>query len=258
MDSDLRPLAEDSVHAGKLGAVGMIIAGNSGPALSIATGFLISPCHVLTAAHVLAPPGTRVKIGMPVQFLPKGQNSRALVQPAWGRVVAADPDFIMTEAAPGFDLKAISRDWGLIELDRPLPELEPIKLIYPGSRIADNARFAIIGYPFGGRQISLHAQEHCSNWSSHGSIDLTGVIIADCAVRQGMSGGPLLIEGHAAPLAAGIVVERVDISRKVMAVAVPTYVFAETILAVMRESDVCAAGAPFALPPDPVRIQTLK
>lgn len=249
-DSDLRPLSEDSVLSGKLGAVGMVIAGESGPNLSLASGFLISPCHVLTAAHVLARPGQPVKIGMPVQFLAKGQNPRALVPPAWGRVVAADPAFVMSEQPPGFDRQAIARDWGLVELERPLPDIAPIKLVFPGARIAANALFSIVGYPFGGRSISLHAQEHCRNWSSfHAQTTLAGVIIADCAVRQGMSGGPLLVEGNAEPLAAGIVVERVDIGKKVMTVAVPSTIFAETVVAAMRDSDVCAAGSPFAWPP---------
>ena len=250
-DIDVQPLSDDSAFSGKLGAVGMILAGDAGPALSIATGFLISPCHVLTAAHVLARPGTGVKLGMNVQFLPRDKNGRTARQAAWGRIVAADPDFVMTETPPGFDLKAIARDWGLVELDRPLPDAEPIKLVYPGARLANNARFSIVGYPFGSRQISLQAHEHCPYWSGHhGSIDLDGAIIADCAVRQGMSGGPLLIEGSTAPLAAGIVVERVEIARKIMAVAVPGHIFAEKVLAAMRESDVCAAGAPFAWPPD--------
>lgn len=250
-DIDLQPLPDDSALSGKLGAVGMLIAGDAGTTLSIATGFLISPCHVLTAAHVLARPGAGVKIGMTVQFLPRDKNGRTARQAAWGRIIAADPDFVMTETPPGFDLKAIARDWGLVELDRPLPDIEPIKLVYPGSRMANNARFSIVGYPFGSRQIGLQAHEHCPYWSGHhGSIDLGGLIIADCAVRQGMSGGPLLIEGNAAPLAAGIVVERVEIARKIMAVAVPSHIFAENILAAMRESDVCAAGAPFAWPPD--------
>jgi len=230
----------------------MIFAGDTSTALSIATGFLISPCHVLTAAHVLARPGAGVRLGMTVQFLPKDNNGRTARQPAWGRIVAADPEFVMTEAPPGFNLKAIARDWGLIELDRPLPDIEPIKLVYPGARLPTNAQFSIVGYPFGSRRSGLQAHEHCPYWSGHhGHFDVGGVIIADCAVSQGMSGGPLLIEGNAAPLAAGIVVERIEIARKIMTVAVPSQVFAEKVVAAMRQSDVCAAGAPFAWPPDP-------
>lgn len=250
-DTDLRPLSEDSILSGTLGAIGMVVAGDGG-ALSLATGFLISPCHVLTAAHVLARPGQHVRLGDPVKFSPSGKNGRAMTQPAWGRVVAADPDFLMSETPPGFNPPAVARDWGLVELDHPLNDIEPIKLVFPGARITPLSSFSIVGYPFGARQITLHAQEHCANWSGHHvSVDMGSMVIVDCAVRQGMSGGPLLIDGNAVPLAAGIVVERVEIGRKVMTVVVPSATFGDKVVAAMRESEVCAAGSPFAWPPEP-------
>lgn len=249
LDSELQPLAAESTLTGKLGAVGMVVSGEPGSAISMATGFLISACHVLTAGHVLARTGKSARIGMPVKYLPKGESGRASVPAVWGRVVAADPDFVMSEGPPGFDLRAIAQDWGLVELDRPLAGVEPIKLLPAGSRVARNALFSIVGYPLGSRQIGLYADEHCRNWSGHhGAASLANVIFADCAVRQGMSGGPLLLDDSATPLAAGIVVKRVVISQKVMTVAVPSHVFAEKVMAAMRDSEVCAAGSPFALP----------
>jgi len=59
----------------------------------------------------------------------------------------------------------------------------------------------------------------------------------------------LLLEGNDQALVAGIVVERVEIGRKVMTVAVPSAIFAESVVTAMRESEVCAVGSPFALPP---------
>ncbi|MBI2278141.1 MAG: trypsin-like peptidase domain-containing protein [Dechloromonas sp.] len=248
-DSELQPLAADSALAGKLGAVGIVVSGEPGSAISMATGFLISACHVLTAGHVLARTGQSARIGIPVKFIPKGESGRASLPAVWGRVVAADPDFVMSEGPPGFDLQAIARDWGLIELDHPLAGVEPIKLVFPGSRLARDALFSIVGYPLGSRQIGLYAHEHCRNWAGHhGSAGLTNVVFADCAVRQGMSGGPLLVDDSETPLAAGIVVKRVVFSQKIMAVAVPSHVFAKKIEAAMRDSEVCAAGSPFALP----------
>lgn len=250
-DNDLRLLSEDSPLHSQLAAVGMVIAGDTGSKLSLASGFMISPCHVLTAAHALALPGHGVKIGMSVKFLPKGKNSRSMAPEVWGRVVASDPDFVMREAAPGFNLRIIARDWSLIELDRPLPEIEPIKLLFPEAPIPEGARFSIVGYPLGGRVLGLHAQAHCPLWSGHGVVDTGGLLIADCAVRQGMSGGPLLLEGKDTVLAAGIVVERVEFGSKVMTVAVPSARFAETAVAAMRDSEICAVGSPFTLPPAP-------
>ena len=81
-----------------------------------------------------------------------------------------------------------------------------------------------------------------------GRIRAAGITCGRHPLRQGMSGGPLLLDDSATPLAAGIVVKRVVFSQKIMAVAVPSHVFAEQIMAAMRDSRVCAAGSPFALP----------
>jgi hypothetical protein len=63
-----------------------------------------------------------------------------------------------------------------------------------------------------------------------------------------MSGGPLLLEGDDQPVAAGVIVKRVEFGQKVMTVAVGTRVFADAILAAMQDSEVCAAGSPFVWP----------
>lgn len=248
-DDDLQPLSADSTLSGKLGALGIVISGEPGSSISMASGFLISACHVLTAGHVLARTGKSARVGMPVKFIPKGESGKESVAAVWGRVVAADADFVMTPGVPGIDLKVIARDWGLVELDQPLAGVEPIKLLYPGSRLAADAQLAIAGYPFGSRRSRLHAQEHCRNWvGHHGRTSLSGVIFADCAVRLGMSGGPLLLEGDDQPVAAGVIVKRVEFGQKVMTVAVGTRVFADAILAAMQDSEVCAAGSPFVWP----------
>lgn len=248
-DEELQPLPEDSALSGRMGALGIVISGEPGSSISLASGFLISACHVLTAAHVLARTGKSASLGMPVKFIPKGERGAASVAAVWGRVVAADAEFVMAPGIPGIDLQAIARDWGLVELDQPLAGVEPIKLLHPGARLAPDAQLAIVGYLSGGRRSRLHTQEHCRNWAGHhGRSSLAGVIFADCAVRLGMSGGPLLLEGDDQPVAAGIIVKRVEFGRKVMTVAVGTSVFAEAILAAMQASKVCAAGAPFVWP----------
>ena len=250
LDNELQPLAPESILAGRLGAVGMVIAGR-GESLSIATGFLVSPCHVLTAAHVLARVGENVRLGTSARFVPDGGKNAALAERSvWGKVVAANPDFVMTAAPGRFDLPTIAQDWGLIELDTPLADVTPIKMLFAGSKIASNARLSIAGYPAGGAGHRMHAHEHCRNWSSfHGAEELPGVVIADCAVRAGMSGGPMLLEGGREPVAAGIVVERFEIGQKIMAIGVSIAAFADSIDAAMRASEVCAVGSPFVWPP---------
>jgi hypothetical protein len=169
--------------------------------------------------------------------------------PVTGRVVAASQDFIMEAAPFGFDQKRIPNDWALIELDRAVSGIEPIRMLYPEAVIPADAGYTVVGYPLGQMRQGLFAQEHCRNWSSpHGGPALKGILIADCAVRSGMSGGPLLLDDESQVIAAGIVVERFTIGQKVMTVGVPVAAFAEKMTAAMRDSEICAVGAPFVWP----------
>lgn len=251
LDSELQPLAKDSPLAGQLGAVGMVVSGEGPHGRSVATGFLVSACHVLTAAHVLANPEEHVKIGTALRFFPEGGSPLPFFERAvWGRVVAAGEHFVMHDGPGHFDLQNIAEDWALIELERPVPGVEPFKLLFPGATVDDERTFAIVGYPAQAAGPGLHAQEHCPNRSNvHGNHDLPGVLFVDCAVRQGMSGGPLLLEGGTTPVAAGIVVQRFEMGERILTVAVPSSAFGEQINAAMRESDICAAGQPFVWPP---------
>ncbi|AXS80305.1 serine protease [Dechloromonas sp. HYN0024] len=242
-DDDLRRVEATSPLAGRLAAVGRVHAGH-GAGLSMATGFLVSTCHVLTAGHVLAKQGTHVQVGSEARFFPSGTALRVN-----GRVVAASQDFVMAVAPSGFDQQRIPNDWALIELDQPVSGIEPIHLLYPGASTASDTVYTVVGYPLGQVQQGLYAQEQCRNWSTaHGGLSLKGVLIADCAVRSGMSGGPVLLDDGAQMIAAGIVVERFTIGQKIMAIGVPVAAFAEQVEAAMRDSDICAAGAPFAWP----------
>jgi hypothetical protein len=56
------------------------------------------------------------------------------------------------------------------------------------------------------------------------------------------------VEADRQLIAAGIVVERVEVGAKIVAVAVATRSFADKISPVMRASRVCAPGQPFARP----------
>ncbi|NTV71359.1 MAG: trypsin-like peptidase domain-containing protein [Azonexaceae bacterium] len=246
-DGDLKRVEADSALAGRLAAVGKVFSGH-GATLSMASGFLVSSCHVLTAGHVLAKAGEQVQLGAEVRFFPGGTSAdRAL--PVTGRVVAASQDFIMEAAPFGFDQKRIPNDWVLIELDRALSGIEPIRLLYPEAVTPADAAYTVVGYPLGQVRQGLFAQEHCRNGSSpHGGTALKGILIADCAVRSGMSGGPMLLDDENQAIAAGIVVERFTIGQKVMTIGVPVAAFAEKMSAAMRDSEICAVGAPFVWP----------
>jgi hypothetical protein len=252
-DDDLQLVEAGSALAGRLSAVGRVYSGY-GPALSMASGFLVSSCHVLTAGHVLAKVGESVRLGAEVRFFPGGppantRTSAGSAMPVSGRVVAASQDFVMQVAPSGFDQQRIPNDWALIELDHAVNGIEPVRLLYPAALTPSDAAYTVGGYPLGQARQGLFAQEHCLNWSgNHGGASLKGILIADCAVRAGMSGGPLLLDGESQVIAAGILVERFTIGQKIMSIGVPVAAFAEKIEAAMRESDICAVGAPFVWP----------
>lgn len=248
-DSDLTPVEQGSALATKFAAVGKVISGH-GASVSMATGFLVSSCHVLTAGHVLAKIGEHVRIDSEIRFLlgssPTGSKS---ILPVAGRVVAASQDFIMQLTPAGLDQKRTPNDWALIELDSAILNIEPIKLLYPQSTVPLALGYTVVGYPLGQIRQGLFVHEHCRSWSSaHGGLPLNGILVADCAVQAGMSGGPILLDIENEIVAAGIMVERFTIGQKVMTIAVPISAFAEQIDSAMRESAICAIGSPFVWP----------
>lgn len=248
-DDDLKMVAAGSTLAGRLNAVGKVFSGQ-GATLSMASGFLVSSCHVLTAGHVLAKAGEHVQLGSEVRFFPGSMEAQPNMRlPVTGRVVAASQDFVMEAAPFGFDQRRIPNDWALIELDQAISGIEPIRLLFPETVPPADAEYTVVGYPLGQVRQGLFAQEHCRNWSSpHGGQALKGILIADCAVRSGMSGGPMLLDDENQVIAAGIVVERFTIGQKVMTIGVSVATFGEKMNAVMRDSEICAVGVPFVWP----------
>jgi len=247
-DADLKPIPERSPLSGRIGAVGVVILGEPERMRSIGTGFLVTTCHVLTARHVLALDGERVRIGTQVRFVPTlGSVAVALARRAvFGEVVAAGASIVPAEAAQKGGYRA-NQDWALIELEHPIANIEPLKILYPGASLAPGVRMSAVGYSASAHMLSINVDEHCAlRRNFHGRVAFPGVLFADCAVRSGMSGGPLLIDTGTQLIAAAIIVERVEIGEEVTAVGVSAQAFADKIGTVMRASQVCAAGQPFA------------
>ena len=252
-DADLAPLAANSPLAGRLGAVGMILAGSAERPRALGTGFLVTPCHVLTAAHVLARSGFPVETGMPARFVPSsGERAFALGRHAVeGRVVVAGTGFVAGGASATRDPAQVAGDWALLELEAPLAGVDPIHLLYPGASVGIDTPVSAIGYAASASMTYLYAHENCRRREdAHSGRFASQMLLADCAVRPGMSGGPLLLEGSDRSLiAAGVLAERIQMGQRVLAVAVPVPAFAATIAPLIRQSQRCAAGAPFAVPP---------
>lgn len=251
-DAELQPLGRDSPLAGRLGAIGMVLVGEMERTRALGTGFLVTPCHLLTAAHVLARGDSPARVNMPARFVPSsGERAFAFNRDQiYGRVVAIDDAYRPGSAGSMADPANVARDWALIELEQAVAGVEPFKMLYPGANLAPDARLHAVGYASSPAMTYLYAHENCRlRDSSHGQAFAGRMLIADCAVRPGMSGGPLLYEVPGGQLlTAGIVVERIQSGDRVLAVAVPVPAFAPHITAAMRSSNVCAAGQPYAAP----------
>jgi V8-like Glu-specific endopeptidase len=254
-DADLQPLAPGSALAGRLGAIGMVIVGEMERVRALGTGFLVTPCHVLTAAHVLARGDSPASLNMPVRFVPSsGERAFALNRhQVYGRVVAIDAGYRAGASGSMTDPSQVGRDWALIELESPAPGVEPFKMLYPGAPLPPDAVLHALGYASSPAMTYLYAHEHCKlRASTHGPLFSGRMIIADCAVRPGMSGGPLLLESASGQLiTAGIVVERIEMGERILAAAVPIQAFAKQVTPILRASNTCAAGQPFAVPTQP-------
>jgi V8-like Glu-specific endopeptidase len=251
-DLDLQPLAKDSPLLGRLGAIGMVIVGEPDHIRAMGSGFLVTPCHVLTAGHVVTHGTDPIKLGLEVRFVPSS-GERAFVyrqNEIYGKVIAASEHFVAHQYTETFDVDNIAQDWALIELEQTLPEIQPLKLLYAGTLLPAETSMFSLGYAASRGMTYLYAHEHCPLRPGHHGAGMFGqLLLADCAVRPGMSGGPLLFEGQDRQLvAAGIVVERFQSGERVLTVAVPTRSFADQITPLLRASRVCAAGQPFALP----------
>ena len=244
-------MPDRSPLAGRLGAVGIVTVGEPARIRSMGTGFMVSPCHVLAAGHVLAQQEGRVREGMAAQFVPTmGNTAIALTDRAVrGRVVAAGDNFQAVSSVIKSDLRNAANDWALIELDRPILNIEPFKILHPGPALAPDTLLSAVGYTANRQMLFINVHENCAvRKDFHANYRFPDVLIADCAVRSGMSGGPLLMDAGTHLIVAGIIVERIEVGAKVVAVAVSTHSFADRIATVMRSSEICAVGQPFALP----------
>jgi len=254
-DSDLRPIPEQSPLSGRLGALGVVMLGEPGHVHATGTGFLVSSCHVLTAGHVIGSQGSKSAVGTQVRFAPiKGTVAVALDdRSVRGAVVAAGESATMPGAPVQAALRNTMEDWALIELDRPISDIDPFKILYRGAQLSASIPVSVVGYTLGSYLFSVYAHENCRIRGDLSGADLSyRALVADCAVREGMSGGPMLVDLHGQLVALGIVSQRVEVGSKVAVLAVSARSFGEKIASAMRSSQVCAVGQPFALPLDVV------
>ena len=209
-DDDRRPLARLKGTEG--GAIGLVFYQAANGQFAAGTGFLVSPCHVLTAYHVAAG-GEKVDENSASMFyigegakgpdfpdLNRFADSSAAHPVLWGRYVRSGDDSNLLVRAQSVERNGWE-DWALLELDKCFGaapysygylKLAPVttrELMKSGASLAAHS----IGLPGDKSALSLWEDPTCR---------LIGQIYAsgwqhDCITIPGNSGGPILVKDPA-------------------------------------------------------------
>nr|WP_298689057.1 tetratricopeptide repeat protein [uncultured Dongia sp.] len=185
-----------------MGAIGMVLRLEAdGSALG--TGFLVSPCHVLTAAHVVAGPEGISADQVMLFFAGSGElgpeykeaRSFAALSPARPLVWGESHNFDQGSTADRRDAwkKAGWDDWALLKLDRCLGDegFDYFRLLpQTTSELAQGGARAVIsaGLPADHNNDKLTVDPACTML---GQVDSTGWQ-HDCTTMPGNSGGPII------------------------------------------------------------------
>jgi V8-like Glu-specific endopeptidase len=149
-----------------VGTVGGWLAGRG-------SGFLISECHVLTAAHVV---GSKTRVGKRVHFRLTQTNSHSR-----GTVIASG-----TPDIPNGDFR---EDWALIELEKCLGKkhgfLPPAGLSSPGT--THMRQLSSYGFPSDKGRVTMMVDPLCQIYGQS-----PAGFVHDCATKPGNSGGPIV------------------------------------------------------------------
>jgi len=153
----------------------------------VGSGFMVSPCLVLTNKHVPFVEVEKARKGAQVNFSvgQTGQSSQPFSQSINGSVV----DF------GGYDGRSSSSsaDWALVKLNKSVVNIQPIPLLQPRWDLLTNAHVITAGFPGNKRADRNDVKDM---W---GDLDCQiigqaegGFLMHNCQTTHGQSGGPLL------------------------------------------------------------------
>lgn len=206
------------------GAIGTVLA-LDGREHAIGTGFMVGPCHVLTAYHTVfnVPGGERPRADKRVKFY-YGQGTDGY---SFEGFVWAQPD-AWGDLIEDRGVYTLSTDWVLLQMERcvgerygamrtgvlPLDQAEtfPLRLMSAGHpedhRRPDGSSPYLSLDPacriYGDEDYAVTFQQLTGAWPKGGPSQTPTVWLTDCATRDGSSGSPIFYidqNGHAVAIA---------------------------------------------------------
>jgi lipoprotein NlpI/V8-like Glu-specific endopeptidase len=206
-EDDRRPVARLQGTEG--GAIGLVFYQAADGQFAAGTGFLVSPCHVLTAYHVAAG-GEKVdettastfyvgqgKIGPDFPDLNRFAESSIARPVVWGRYVRLNDNTNLLVRAQSVERNGWE-DWALLELDKCFGA-KPYSYGYLKLSPVSTREIMRGGASIAARSVGLPGDQSAKSLWEDPTCRLIGQIYAsgwqhDCITIPGNSGGPILIK----------------------------------------------------------------
>jgi V8-like Glu-specific endopeptidase len=221
--------------------------------LHMGTAFLVSPCYILTAYHVVLGYRTGYRKGQPqaerdvsATFGVAGKTSRA-VPVKYGRFsMFPGQDWALLQLQPGAKQRCLGED----------PNIGWVRLAPLIPSMATKQSLSVAGYPADKDRESLWRQDACHFFERYHDVANDGLWTTDCATRPRASGAPIffikngvlnvvaVMSGHLGNALDDDVLPKWDPSRANLALDIGKIIASDPDFLKLIESDIARARRP--------------